>query len=383
MDVCFFGGYDSDYPRNSVLRWGLTQNAVSVTQVHVRRGSKFWLRYPLLSFRWWYHCRKRTERGQRAFLFVPEFCQKDVPLGWIFSSLSSKVLVFDPLASRFETKILDWQRKPEKSLVARWNFWLDRLAFSLSDLVLADTEAHKDYYCHRFGLSPDRAVVVPVGFDDRIFTRRLADDAKPGRATKSGNSTFTVLFFGSFLPLHGVETAVLAAQRVAQADRTVRFVFIGSGQTLPRAKKIASQLNLTNAGFWGWMSQPRLAEKVAREADLVLGIFGPTEKAGRVVPHKIFQAMALGKAVLTARTPAAQEFFTHRHDIYFCPAGDPEGLAHAILELRSDAALRLAIAERAYELAWERFSPSVLGAQLKEILACQTGSRMASQGRNQ
>jgi len=364
MDVCFFGGYDSDYPRNSILRRGLRANDVFVTEAHVRRGHKFWLRYPILVSRWLRCCRIKVE--PRSLLFVPEFCQKDVFLARTIAILYSKRIVFDPLASRFETKVLDWRRKPEGSLAAWWNRAIDRLAFKASDLVLADTEAHKKYYCREFGVSPWKAEVVPVGFDDRVFTQSLAQRRK---LPSQRESPFTVLFFGSFLPLHGVATAVEAALHVWKKDKTVRFKFVGSGQTFPRARKLASDLVLANVSFEGWMSQAALADKIASEADICLGIFGRTEKAARVVPHKIFQSMALSKPVITGRTPAAREFFTHGKDIYLCPAGDPESLARAILELREDEALRHGIARRGYELAWKKFTPQSLGGRLKEILA--------------
>jgi len=297
---------------------------------------------------------------------VPEFCQKDVFLARAIASLYSKRIVFDPLASRFETKVLDWRRRPEGSLAAWWNRAIDRLAFKASDVVLADTEAHRKYYCREFGVSPWKVEVVPVGFDDRVFTKSLSQRQRP---SSQHESPFKVIFFGSFLPLHGVATAIEAALHVWRKDKTVRFKLIGSGQTFPHARKMASDLGLTNVSFEGWMNQAALAEKIAREADICLGILGRTEKASRVVPHKIFQAMALSKPVITGRTPAVREFFTHRKDIYLCRAGDPESLAWAILELREDKALRDGIARRGYELAWNKFTPRTLGGRLKEILA--------------
>lgn len=377
MDVCFFGGYDFHYPRNSVLRWGLSANGVSVTQVHAQRGSRFWLRYPLLLLRFLRHCRTSKSEAPDSFLLVPEFCQKDVPLARALAWISSRNLIFDPLASRFETKILDWRWRSEDSLPAWWNRTLDRLAFQLADLVLADTEAHKGYYYREFGLPKEKIEVLPVGFDDRIFTASLAEYVATARA-RLETSPFTVMFFGSFLPLHGVEVTIRAAHRVWKEDRTIRFALVGSGQTWLRARKLATELGLINVSFEGWLDQLNLAQKIAREADLVLGIFGRTEKATRVVPHKVFQAMALRKPVVTAATPACQEFFTHRQNIYFSPAGDADSLARAILELRADRSLGEEIAVGGYELVRDRFTPKALGLRLQDILARHFPARSSS-----
>ena len=363
MDVCFFGGFDANYPRNAVIRRGLEANDVAVSQCRVSPGGRFWGRYPLLFSRWLSRSRKPAPR--RSFLLVPEFCHKDVPLARFLARLSSNQLIFDPLASRYETKILDRQINPEGSLAAWWNKVIDRWSMKLPDLVLADTRAHKDYYCRRFGQDGRKIEVLPVGFDDLIFSKSLAH-SRP--IFPSGERPFTVLFFGSFLPLHGADVIIRAAQRVWQEDQTIRFQFIGRGQTFPLAQRLASDFGLANVCFDNWVGQAGLAEKVAREADICLGIFGPTEKAGRVVPHKIFQSMALRKPVITSRTPAVEEFFSHRKNIFLCDKGDPASLAGSILELRNQHSLREEIAVQGFELVWEKYHPGALGKALRGML---------------
>ncbi len=387
MKVEFFGGYDSRYPRNSVLRRGLALNGIDVAECRVRPGYKFWLRYPLLlsarlsrsrasplfpSSSSCSHAaslppssRFPASVSSRSFFVVPEFSQKDVPLAKLLAVLASWRVIFDPLASRFETKFGDWRWKPEESLAAWWNKAIDRWAFRLSDLILADTQAHKDYYCRQFKLKPKKIAVIPVGFDDRVFKAELA---RIRQVSEGSRAPFTVLFFGSFLPLHGVETAVEAARWVAKEDTSIQFELIGSGRTFDRVRRLASELSLANIRFDGWMGQEKLAERIAARADICLGLFGRTEKAGRVVPHKVFQSMALGKAVVTARTPAAQEFFAHRENIFLCNSGEPEPLARAILELKQDSGLREQIALKGYEIAWEKFHPGAIGAALLDAM---------------
>jgi glycosyltransferase involved in cell wall biosynthesis len=363
MDVLFFGAYNPEYPRNAVLRRGLELNGVGVSECRVRPGPKFWLRYPLLAARWARRSRKADSTPK--FLFVPEFAQKDVPLARLAGRLTARPVVFDPLASRYETKILDWKRKPEGSPSACWNKAIDRRAFRWADLIISDTRTHKDYYCREFGVAPEKIAVVPVGFDDRVFTHSLAG-RRPLKTALT--EPFTVLFFGSFLPLHGVETVVETARRISGADKAIRFHFIGSGQTHDQTRALASGFGLDNIDFEGWLSQTELARRVAATADVCLGIFGRTEKAGRVVPHKVFQAMALGKAVITARTPAAEEFFTHRKNIFLSDRKDPGSLAEAILELKDDDGLREKVAREGFDLVWEKYQPDAIGSTLKGIL---------------
>jgi len=351
MKLCFFGAYDPLYPRHNVIKKGLLKNNAYVSECWLPSKYKFWMRYPLFLLRYPLLCRSHD------ILFVPEFCQKDVPLAKILSFLSSARLIFDPLASRYETKIMDWKRKSEKSWQAWWNFKIDFWAFRFSDLVLADTHAHKEYYCQKYGLPSKKVAVLPVGFDDTLY--------QPMNVQR--NSNFTVFFQGSFLPLHGVEIMIEAAKIVSSKDSSIQFRFVGSGQTFPRAKALASEYGCRNVFFEDWIAQEKLPQKIA-SADVCLGIFGKTEKAYRVVPHKIFQAMAMKIPVITAHTPAVEEFFSHRENIFLCREPLPDSLAQAVLELKRDEDLRKTIAEQGYHLVKENFTPQAIGRALKRIL---------------
>jgi len=354
MRLCFLGAYDPSYPRNTVLKKGLRESSVEVGECRLPK-SKFWLRYPLFFFR------HPGQVRRSDFIFVPEFCQKDVPLAKFLSLVTSKKVVFDPLASRFETKITDWRRNPENSPQAWWNYKIDLWAFKFSDLILADTQTHKNYYCQKYGVRAQKVAVLPVGYDDSVFVPSCAS------VIKEKKDRFEVFFFGSFLPLHGVDVVVEAANIIRKEDPSVQFQLIGSGQTLPKVKSLASELGLDTIEFESWLPQSLLIQKIAL-ADICLGIFGKTEKARRVVPHKIFQAMGMKKPVITARTLAVEEFFSHRENIFLCEDPEPESLARAILELKKDASLRDKIAREGHELVREKYCPAALGRRFKEIL---------------
>ena len=352
MRLCFFGAFNPDYPRNAVIRRGLRLNGVELSDCGLWPYRKFWMRYPILLYRFFQSCSKRS------VFFLPEFCQKDIPLAGFLSLLTSRRVIFDPLASRYETKITDWRRKPPDSWQARWNKTIDSWAFELSDLILADTQAHKEYYCREYGISPEKVEVLPVGYDDELY--------KPAAGKKQGNR-FTVLFYSSFLPLHGAEAVVDAARIVSMEDASIAFRLIGSGQTLPRVRALASEMKLNNVAFEKWLPQRELPRRIAG-ADLCLGIFGKTEKAGRVVPHKIYQSMGMGKAVITARTAAVEEFFSHGENIFLVPEPYAKNLAQAVLKLKRDVGLRERVAASGHQLVSQEFSSQAIGRSLVRII---------------
>jgi glycosyltransferase involved in cell wall biosynthesis len=78
--------------------------------------------------------------------------------------------------------------------------------------------------------------------------------------------------------------------------------------------------------------------------------------------------MGMRKAVISARTPAVEEFFAHRKNIYLCDEPLPQALAKAILELKNDAALREKIAANSHKLVRDNHSPLAGAVRLIEIL---------------
>lgn len=367
VNFLFLGGYDTAYQRNAVIRKGLAAHGDAVAECAADPSSKSWLRYPLLLVR-------LAARSTRSFplrradaIYVPAFCQKDIPLARFIATCAARPVVFDPLAPRYETKILDRRRRPADSLTARWNWWIDAAAFRLSDIVLADTAAHAAYYASAYGVPARKLVVVPCGYDDALFDPARAFAVK-AQEPASVAAAFTVLFFGSFLPLHGVEAVVEAARAVLRRDPAIRFRFVGSGDTWARARALASDLGAANCAFEPWARQAELPVLVA-SADIALGIFGRTDKARRVVPHKVFQSLGMGKPVITARTPAVEEFFAHGENIWLCDEPYAETLADAVIRLKADAALRMRLASDGLRTVRERFTPAAVTAPLRKAVA--------------
>lgn len=377
MNWLFLGGYDPAYQRNAVIRKGLGALGDAVAEYPADPSIKSWLRYPLLLAKMAARSGTRTNArtGPRPLprpfpfrradaVYVPAFCQKDVPLARFLATFLARPLVFDPLAPRYETKILDRRRRPPDSLTARWNLWIDAMAFRLADLVLADTAAHAASFASAYGVPARKLVVVPIGYDDALFDPGRVAPFE-ARASAPAGAPFTVLFFGSFLPLHGVDVVVEAARVVRRLDPTIVFRFVGSGDTWSHARALASDLDATNCVFEPWAPLAALPALVA-SSDVVLGIFGRTPKARRVVPHKLFQSLGMRKPVITARTPAVQEFFVHDRNIWLCDEPYAENLAAAVVRLKADAALRARLAGTGYRTVKERFTPAAIAANLRD-----------------
>ena len=68
-----------------------------------------------------------------------------------------------------------------------------------ADIVLTDTLLHRDYFSQLFDMPRDKIVPIPVSADESVFF------PVPAQTSPSTGQRFHVLFYGSLLPLHGVE----------------------------------------------------------------------------------------------------------------------------------------------------------------------------------
>lgn len=238
---------------------------------------------------------------------------------------------------------------------ARFLAWVDRTACRLADRVLLDTRAHAEFFSETFDLPPEKFWVLPIGADDAIF--------RPGTEASRGGDPYTVLHFGRYIPLHGLETVVRAAGILEKKGAACRFLMVGDGEERGKIQELVCQLGVRSVEFRDPEPPARLAETI-RQADLCLGIFGETGKAGRVVPNKVYEAMAAGRPVITGDSPAAREFLRDGVDCLLCRRGDPAALAEAILRLRGDRTLSDRLAAEGKRRFEAVAAPPVIGREL-------------------
>lgn len=288
----------------------------------------------------------------------------DVPLARLLATLRRVPLVFDPLISRYDEKVIDRKLVAKHSALACWYFFSDRLGCRLADRVLLDTDTHIAYFAETFGVPRAKFRRLWIGADDEVIQPQVRE---PGEV-------FTVFFYGHFSPIHGVEYILRAAQDLEQRGEPARFLLVGRGQRYAAARALAEELSLKTVTFLDPMPYADLARLMA-QSDVCLGVFGTTAKTQRVIPNKVFDALAAGRAVVTGDTPAVREVLVHGEQAWLCPVGNSRALADALVTLRRDADLRAGLARKGYELFRRQFSLAAIAEDLAAIVAELVGGR--------
>ncbi len=223
-------------------------------------------------------------------------------------------LLVDALISIHETVVEDRALLPAQSLQARLILGIERWGVRLCTAVLVDTEENATFMAARYGLPPARLHVLPVGCDE--------NDYHPLPTERNARPEDTeVIFYGKFIPLHGIEIILEAAQRLAP-EPGIHFTFYGNGQTYAAMRALAEELGLSRVSWRpGWLPAAELAREIAG-ADICLGIFGASAKAQRVIPTKAYVALAMGKPLVTMGSPTARRLLTHGETAMLSVPGD-------------------------------------------------------------
>jgi glycosyltransferase involved in cell wall biosynthesis len=346
---------------------GLRRNGVEVIECHerlwhgiedrARAASGGWLRPAFIARiarTYWRLLRAYYKIGDYDVMVLGYPGQLDVCLARVLTWLRRKPLVLDVFMSLY---LIGSERglTTRHPITGQLIYWLEKLACLLPDLLILDTAEYVEWFRKVYSLDPVRFRLVPTGADDRIFHPLEVD----GR----DDDLFWVLYYGTFIPNHGVKYIVEAA-RILKDEPGIHFELIGDGPTKAQAMTMAEEYNLTNITFVGWVDKRALPRKVAG-ADVCLGVFGTTPQSMMTVQNKIYEGLAIGKPVITGDAPTVRAHLEHGTAAFLVERSDSQALARAILTLRNDPALRDRLARSGHQLFVSRFSTVCIGARAR------------------
>jgi len=377
VNALLFGTYNSRHAANALLVGDLRAAGATVRECHEPlweeardKDAPYFAPAGLaaLALRYAGAARRLARRiddaGAAASLLVVGFNgQLDVLLARLLDR--RRPILFAPLVTVTETLVADRETYAEGSIAATLLAALDRATLRAADVVLIDTAAHRDYLIERLGVSPDKVFVQYLGAEASFAAegaRRWATaaDEPPARP----GALVRVLGYSQYLPLHGNETIALAA-RLVPSDAGITFDLVGTGAE--RARSDAFVKKLSHVRTTDWVPYDELPGRIAA-ADVVLGVFGRSVKASMVIPNKIWQAAAVGSAIVTADTPAIREAFVPGESI--CTVEPtPRALADALLALARDPERRARLARGARAAFLRMASDEVRAARMRDVLA--------------
>ncbi len=386
LRVCLFGTYNAAaHPRIAILRTALEAAGCEVIEAHVpgwRGGTSEKIaaaQRPLapgtllrLAGSWAGLARRYRAAGPHDVVLVGYFGHLDVHLArWL---ARGRPVVLDMMLSVYDTVVCDRGLVAPRGPLARLTRWIDRSAVHASDLALLDTSQHAAFCAQELGIPSGKLAAVPVGAEVALFPPTpLPHGAHEG---DGDGEPLLVLLYSSFIPLHGTMTVAeairLLAAPPAPEPTPIRFTIVGQGQDRAAFDQAIDQASEGGDGVGvevelvDWVPYDQLGALVAAH-HVVLGLFGQSDKASRVVPNKVYQAACAARAVVTADSPAIRDAFTEE-EIVLVPPGDPAALAAALRALAADPERVASLGQRARRRFEADYAPDALGPGLVKLL---------------
>lgn len=370
LRICYFGTYRANYERNRLMIDRLRLCGFEVIPCHATLWQGFEDRQETAAGGWkkpafWWRVinayinllKEYRKVGDYNVMFLGYPGQPDVLLGRILSTLRGKPLVWDVLMSIYliaRERHLEDRSPFTVNLIHR----LEKLAMRMPDLFIVDTPTYADWYQTEYHIPAEKIRLLPLGADDRIFHPIPQENKVP--------SQFVCLYYGTYIPNHGVPVIIKAASLLA-SHPDIHFELVGVGPDREIAEQIARDSGISNIHFIDWLEKDQLVQKID-ESDIILGTFGSTPQALMTMQNKIHEGLAMAKPVLNGDSPAMQALLRHGEEIYLCERNDPQALANAILNLYEQPDLRAKISAQGYAFYQEHLKFDVLCEQLCKIV---------------
>jgi len=349
-----------DYGRSVALRSALESNP-DYDVVVIKNSHQGVLRYLEVLFK-----TISARLRERPDVFLITFRGYEILPAILLIALGKPVILdelINPLEVVAEHRQL-YRGKLRGQLMAGWtlvggiyNWLLRRCA-----LIIADTQAHANYDAQLSHAPPNRYVVIPVGADEDIFKPQQEKQAK------HVSEDFTVLYYGTMAPLHGLDYVIEAAQ-LLKDQPTIQFLLVGGGKETSRRieQAVSEGAHITHKS---WIEPVDLPGVIARAGVCLGGPFGNTVQSQLITTGKTYQFLASATPVIIGQTEETKTsgLFKDKVNCLLVPQANAQALADAVIWAKTHPVQRTRLAQAGRDLFEQHFSQAVIAGLLTKLL---------------
>lgn len=228
----------------------------------------------------------------------------------------------------------------------RAHFWLDRRLAALTDVVLANSEAVREFCVERAGVPARKVLVIRNGIDLARFYSAMKRGPSAPLPVADGPVVGVV---ARLEEQKGHEHLLRAFAMLLQGGRRADLWLVGDGPLRPRLEALAEGLGIASrVKFLG--TRPDVPALLARMDVLAL----PSLWEG--LPNAVVEAMAAGLPVAATDVDGTPEVAVDGRTALLVPPRAPAALGQALATLLDDPALRRSMGRAGRERAEQKFA---------------------------
>jgi glycosyltransferase involved in cell wall biosynthesis len=273
-----------------------------------------------------YHRLYRAWKTQRPDLLYERYSLYFLPGAWL------KARTGIPLLLEVNSPLRQERQEHGGLAIPALAAWSERKVWRSADLLLPVTHVLASYLLSE-DIRPEQISVIPNGINRERFP--AAVDGVEARA-ELGLGTKLVLGFTGFIrPWHGLARVVdVMADLGGQQD--VHFLIIGDGPGRSEIEERAAVRGLSDRlTFLGIVDRDRVGRYVAT-FDVAL----QPKVVDYASPLKLFEYMALGRAILAPDQPNIREVLSPNENALLFHKDDDQSFRDALIRLCGDSELR-------------------------------------------
>lgn len=294
------------------------------------------LAYSLLAY--W-----RLSRAARAF--KPDFIYERYNL-YLLAGVMLQRRTGLPMLLEVNAPLADERERFGGLKLPRLARWAERTAWRAATYVLPVTRVLAQHVAAA-GVASQRIAVIPNGINRSHFAAAPTPDA--AKAALGWSGSLILGFTGFVRDWHGVDRVVRWLADAA-TPATARLLVVGDGPARAELERLALSLGLRDrVRFTGVVPREQVPDFVAA-FDVAL----QPAVVAYASPLKLFEYLALGKAVVAPRQPNIEEVLQDDGNALLFDAHQAGALEAALGRLCTDAALRARLAARAHSTIEEQ-----------------------------
>lgn len=244
-----------------------------------------------------------------------------------------------PMLLEVNAPILEERARYDGLALKRLGRWTQAYCWRKADIVLPVTQVLGDIVAS-YGVAPERIVVIPNGINPERFDG--APDVQTAKRAL-GLEEYLVLGFTGFVrDWHGLDKVItLIAQDPPESRR--HLLVVGDGPVRAQLEQQARELGIEHrVKFTGIVGRDEVARYVAA-FDIAL----QPAVVSYASPLKLFEYLALGKAIVGPDQPNIKEILRADDNAVLFDPSIPGGLAGAVKRLCDNVELRTRVAANA------------------------------------
>lgn len=224
-----------------------------------------------------------------------------------------------------------------------------------ADLIVVVSKILKNELIRR-GIESRKILVNPNGVDELKYHPDI--NGKSVRNKYQFADKIIIGFIGTFGKWHGAEVLAKAVKDVVADRKNVHFLFIGDGVTLPEARDIIKKDSMSEYVTYAGLIEQESAPRYLAACDVLVSPHVPNADGTPFFgsPTKLFEYMAMGKAIVASDLDQIGEVLEHRKTAWMVKPGDVKDLARGIIELVDDKKLRIELGRNARREVAEKYT---------------------------